>query len=122
MKKILDKHGVRAVMLFIAELNGFKSGTVKAKAHFGLHCWLTSRLHEPDYSTEEGRSEAHENIWLERIYDQLDKHFNALPIIKRKALEDREALLLLASRHLESIHQWDVPLELDASALTLSAH
>lgn len=119
MKKILDKHGVRAVMLFIAELNGFKSGTVKAKVHFGLHCWLTSKLHDPDYSTEEGRSEAHENIWLERIYDQLDKHFNALPIIKRKALEDREALLLLASRHLESTHQWDVPLELDASASML---
>lgn len=146
MKKILDKHGVRAVMLFIAELNGFKSGTVKAKVHFGLQCWLANKLHNLDYTDyssiikannvitdkeratqlkaeadrlEDVNSEAHENIWLERIYDQLDKHFQALPIIKRKALVDREALLLLASRHLESTHQWDVPAELDASASML---
>lgn len=119
MKKVLDKHGIRAVMLFIAELNGFKSGTPKAKAHYGLTCWLSGKLHEPDYSTEAGRSEAHENIWLERIYDSLDSHFDATPIIKAKALTARSALVYLASKHSKATHPWDVPLELDASASML---
>lgn len=122
MKKVLDKHGIKAVMLFIAELNGFKSGTPKAKAHYGLTCWLSGKLHEPDYSTEAGRSEAHENIWLERLYDSLDSHFDATPIIKAKALTTRSALVYLTSKHLQATHEFTVPLELDASALTTSAH
>lgn len=122
INKVLTKHGIKACMLFIAELNGFKSGTVKDKTYYGLHCWLSSKLHEPDYSTEEGRSEAHENIWLERLYDGLDNHFNATPIIKRKAQESREALLYLAKKHLSASYEWSIPLELDASALNTSAH
>lgn len=119
VNKVLTKHGIKACMLFIAELNGFKSGTVKDKTHYGLHCWLSSKLHEPDYSTEEGRSEAHENIWLERLYDGLDNHFKATPIIKRKAQESREALLYLAKKHLSAKYEWSIPLELDASASML---
>ena len=119
VNKVLTKHGIKACMLFIAELNGFKSGTVKDKTHYGLHCWLSSKLHEPDYSTEEGRSEAHENIWLERLYDGLDNHFKATPIIKRKAQESREALLYLAKKHLSASYEWSIPLELDASASML---
>jgi len=119
VNKVLTKHGIKACMLFIAELNGFKSGTVKDKTHYGLHCWLTSKLHEPDYSTEKGRSEAHENIWLERLYDGLDNHFNATSIIKRKAQESREALLYLAKKHLSANYEWNIPLELDASASML---
>lgn len=116
MSKVLNKHGVKAAMLFIAELNGFKAGTPKQKLHYGVTCWLSSTLHNPNYLTEAGRSEAHENIWLERIYNALDKHFNALPITKRKALEDRDALVYLASKHLQSNYEWNIPLELDASA------
>ena len=119
MKKILDKHGIRAVMLFIAELNGFKSGTVKSKAHFGLKCWLSTTLHQPDYSAEEGRAEAHENIWLERLYDGLDKHFDVTNLIKSKALTNRDALIYIANRHNKSTFLWDIPLELDASASML---
>lgn len=146
VNKVLTKHGIKACMLFIAELNGFKTGTVRDKTHYGLHCWLSSRLHELDYTdytsaikansviTDEERtkqlekeakrvedvnSEAHENIWLERLYDGLDKHFNATPIIKRKAQESREALLYLAKKHLSANYEWSIPLELDASASML---
>lgn len=151
MKKVLDKHGIKAVMLFIAELNGFKSGTPKAKAHYGLTCWLSGKLHDLDYTDhsshiksmshyedkpitskqkadllaeeakrlDDVRSEAHENIWLTRLYTSLDSHFNATPIIKTKALTARSALVYLASKHLQATHLWDVPLELDASASML---
>lgn len=143
MKEVLTKHGVKAVMLFIAELNGFKSGTVKAKAHYGLKCWLTSKLHELDYTDysaqikansvitdkeraklleeeakriEDTNSEAHENIWLERLYTGLDAHFRAGDIVKTTALKYRETLVKLLSRHKDSTFIWDVPIELDASA------
>ena len=118
-KQILNKHGLRAVMLFIAELNGFKSGSVKDKERTGINCWLNSTLHEPDYSTEEGRAEAHENIWLERLYSSLDKHFQLEAFsdaFKQEAINDRDTLIKLLARHDKATHLWDVPIELDASA------
>lgn len=147
-KQILNKHGLRAVMLFIAELNGFKSGSVKAKERTGINCWLNTTLHDLDYSDytsaikanstitekeraqqlqaelkrqEDTRAEAHENIWLERLYSSLDKHFQLgafSTTAKETALNDREALKRLFSRHNRATHLWDVPIELDASALT----
>ena len=143
MKQVLTKHGVKAVMLFIAELNGFKSGTVKAKVHYGLTCWLTSKLHELDYTDytsiikansviteaertrqleeeakrlEDVNAEAHENMWLERLYNGLDNHFNISNIIKTKAITDRDALIYIMHKHAKSTYLWDIPIELDASA------
>lgn len=143
MKQVLTKHGVKAVMLFIAELNGFKSGTVKAKVHYGVNCWLTSKLHELDYTDytstikansvitdaertkqleeeakrlEDVNAETHENMWLERLYNGLDNHFNISSIIKTKAITDRDALIYIMNKHVKSTYLWDIPIELDASA------
>lgn len=118
--KVLNRHGLWACMLFIAELNGFKSGTVKAKVQHGITCYLSSSLHEPDYSTEAGRSEAHENIWLERIYNGLDQHFQLVnSLFKTRALANKEALHFIARKHSNATFEWNIPLELDASASML---
>ena len=109
--------GAEAIYLFIAELNGYKTGTVAGKLAYGQQCYLDTKLHELDYSTVDGQSEAHENIWLQRLYDDLNKFYNlydkqlVAPIIKAKGMD------VVASRALDS-HQWSVPIELDASALT----
>lgn len=117
---MLTKSGLRAVFLFIGELNGFKSGKVKDKVAFGIKCYMESKLHDIDVSTEDGQSELHENIWLERIYDKIDSMSilpkPALNIIKRRV--DRESAKLLLSK-LDMNVDWDIPLELDASASML---
>ena len=166
LSKVLDKHGLRAVFLSVAELNGYKLGTIKGKLSYGINCWLTNKLHDlyvlerhidlptpelwaelkaylpKSLSTEwreshlekltayqhaeakraeADQSELHENIWLERLYDGLDKHFNVTKFLKSGAVEGRDLLLKLASKHNQSTFEWNIPIELDATALTTSA-
>ena len=110
--------GAEAIYLFIAELNGYKTGTVEGKLAYGQQCYLDTKIHELDYSTVDGQSEAHENIWLQRLYDDLDKYYDLFdkplvaPTIKAKGMKS------LTRRALDS-HQWSVPIELDASASML---
>ena len=119
--KVLNRHGLRAVFLSIAELNGYKTGTIKGKLHYGVQCWLSTKSHELDpINSESDRAEVHENIWLERLYDSLDKHFNILAqSIKTKALTERSALKYIFSKHKDATYQWNVPIELDATASML---
>ena len=164
LSKVLNKHGLRAVFLSIAELNGYKLGTIKGKLSYGINCWLTNKLHDlhvlerhidlptpelwaelkpylpKSLSTEwreshleklsayqhaetrraeADQSELHENIWLERIYDGLDKHFNVTKFLKAGAVENRDLLLKIASKHSQSTFEWNIPIELDATASML---
>jgi len=113
----LDRKAVRAILLFIAELNGFKSGTVKAKAQFGFECYANSTLHDIDLSNPEHHSEAHENMWLERIYTRLDQ-ISKLSQFKLSILKSRlDASTILANLDLSA--DWQIPIELDASASML---
>ena len=114
---MLTKRGLRAIFLFVAELQGdYKSGSVKGKAARGIKAYLNTELHDIDLSTEDGRSDAHENIWLERIYDRLDEMSNLTPI-KLNILKKRgDYKSVLAN--IDMSQQWDIPIELDASALT----
>lgn len=97
-------------MLFIAELNGYGKGTTKGKLEYGIHCYANRKLHNLDLTKEKDRSELHENIWLERLYDELDTvHGVCTP-------EGRVWSVQLDSVS-DSI-QWTVPLECDATALT----
>lgn len=87
-----DSQALADVYLFIAELSGqkhCKSWTAKKLA--GLSAYNRRELHNIDLSTEQGRKELHENIWLERIYDKLDE------------LNQHGSVL------------WDIPLEIDAT-------
>lgn len=161
----LDRHGLKAVFLSIAELNGYKVGTIKGKLHFGVQCWLMDKYHDLKtvatlpvainkdshkrlnqylpvqlreafddshkdqqnvYNQAEldradaDRAELHENIWLTRLYENLDLHFNiSLASIKQKALTNRAGLKFIFSRHANATHKWQVPIELDATASML---
>lgn len=94
-RDLATEDGVRSIYLFIAELFGFKNGTVKDKELRGKKAYEEREYHQLDLAKEEDRDELHENIWLERIYNELDQYFN------------------------QEIHYWSVPIELDASASML---
>lgn len=113
--------GANAIYLFIAELNGYKSGTPYGKLKFGKECYLTSKLHELDLSTEEGRKELHENIWLERLYVDLDAYYNlglTSNVYKVRIINGKLPFSWLIDRA-STTHKWTVPIELDASASML---
>lgn len=116
LSKVADRWGIYSVFLAIGELNGFKFGTIKEKFHFGINCWLNNTLHNLDLNLEEDRKEAYENIWLERLYLSLDKHFQVTKFMKAGALENRTTLVKLLFKHRQAAHEWDVPIELDATA------
>jgi len=68
------------VFLFISELLGYKPKSHLKKATMGHKAYKERTLHELDLSTEEGRADLHENIWLERLYDALDRNALDVPI------------------------------------------
>lgn len=93
----MNEQALNAVYLFIAELMGYKQGTVANKLVFGQECYAKQALPEV---TEE---HLHEVIWLERLYKELDK------------LATHQYVMGLP---VEEFH-WSVPIELDASASML---
>jgi hypothetical protein len=106
-----------AVFLFIAELTGsFKpgSGNVELKIACGQTDYIQNKLHELDLTDEEDRKKLHENIWLERLYSELDQYFS-LPkgdaLTRHLAVHDGD--------YREESYKWSVPIELDASASML---
>ena len=82
--------GRRNIMLFIAELHGFKKGTVMQKVLFGTKKYLDKKFIKAELD------DLFENVWLERFYDELDA-YNANP----------------------DTHKWSTPLEIDMSASVL---
>lgn len=88
----LNYKAISDVYLFIAELAGIKTTSMTAKIKAGRECYDSYFMHDLDYSIESDRNDAHENIWLERIYADLDAHFGS------------------------KNHKWSVPIELDATA------
>lgn len=95
-RNLATDKGATAIYLFIAELLGFKGGTPVDKELFGVECYKARKLHELNLANEADRSELHENIWLERLYSELDMF------------------------HSTNEHYWSTPVELDASASMLS--
>lgn len=81
--------GKNQVFLFIAELLGYKPSTIEEKTQLGLQAYKNRTLHTLDLTDEDDRAELHENIWLERLYDNLDIYDGS---------------------------NWVVPIELDATA------
>jgi hypothetical protein len=56
-RKLATTVGYEAILLFVAELNGYKSGTVEGKLAFGKTCWLDNL--QPH--------EIHERVWANRL-------------------------------------------------------
>lgn len=115
-RNIGTSKGVKAIYLFIAELNGFKEGTVDSKVSYGINCYKRKKLHELNPNSEDDRSDYHENFWLQRYYDELDSYYDTAktPIEVLSASDNT-----LISIETERTHKWSVPLELDASASML---
>lgn len=104
--------GATAIYLFIAEINGYKKGNYKGKIKFGKECYINSTLHNPEVSTETGRKDFHEDIWLQRLYKDLDGFYG---ITSELFLARRRAEAIKSRTHSTS-HQWTVPIELDAGS------
>jgi hypothetical protein len=89
MRKLATKQGQEAILLFVAELNGYKKGNVKDKLVYGEQCWIENKLpHEP-----------HERIWAERMYKELYLYEIA-------QIEGKD-------------YYWSAPIELDVAASML---
>lgn len=106
-----------AVFLFIAELTGsFKagSGTVEDKIKCGQKDYIKNYLLDLDLSNEEDRKDLHENMWLERLYAELDGYFGV------QSSESLERFLVIDTEaYRKDTYKWSVPIELDASASML---
>lgn len=67
-----NNNGIENAMLFIAELcKGFEPDIDK-KIEIGIDCYVNREYHDLDTSTEKGLDAAFENIWLERLYKDLE--------------------------------------------------
>jgi len=86
-----DTNAMQEIYLFIAELVGSNATSWNGKALSGRASFNLRKLHDIDLSTESGRKNLHENIWLERIYAKLEQ--------------------------LETVNSvyWDIPIEIDAT-------
>jgi len=106
-----------AVFLFISELTGsFKagSGTKEDKIQCGKTDYVNNSLHSLDLSSEKDKADLHENVWLKRLYKELDAYFE-IPEGDKLA----RALSLDTESYRSSSFKWQVPIELDASASLL---
>ena len=104
---------IKNIMLAIAELQGYKVGTVEGKLQCGINAYITSKLHHLDSNDESDRSEIYENIWLERLYLDLDAAYGI----------DSDPLARTLAVDVGTVpvdYKWSVPIELDANASMLS--
>jgi hypothetical protein len=81
--------GYGQVYLFIAELLGCKTETIESKKAYGKLAYEGRSVHNLDLTNEDDLADLHENIWLERLYDNLDCYDGS---------------------------NWTVPIEIDATA------
>lgn len=132
-------NGAMAIFLFIAEILGYRTGTEQGKIKRGQSAYVSNELIDLQYwaspnvyqlppkerklelkRAEEARASAFENIWLQRLYKDLDKAYgieHTAPIHKRKVTEGKPFHKVFAIK--PNSHQWIVPIELDAGASML---
>lgn len=89
------RKGLLAKYLFIAELMGYKSGTIFGKIRYGIECYRAKKFHKLNLLNMDDLKELPDNIWLERTYADIDAYYN------------------------DNDHKWVVPIELDMSASVL---
>jgi hypothetical protein len=110
------KNEVEAVFLFIAELTGSYvagTGTMQDKINCGKQDYIKDNLHDIDLNSESDRKELHENIWLQRLYAELDDYF------KCSSTDVARYLAIDTGFYRPKGYKWSVPLELDFSASML---
>ena len=148
-----DSH-LEAVYLFVAELIGAKQKTMALKALEGKRCYEARELHSLDLVTKQlidqekqkeenkradhDRKELHENIWLERLYDELDRYNEFRTTFYQSNFKYRILVQKLSRARVQSSidsitasikeltdsiqvtgFNWTVPIELDCTASML---
>ena len=114
--------GVRNKYLFIAEINGFKTGTVQEKVDFGRTCYYKGTTLDFNPLDVEDRKHMYENIWLYRLYKELDAYFKTNQFSRTRFING-ETTLAEAQASIEASptpgFKWSVPIEIDMSASVL---
>lgn len=108
--------GLESKLMFVAQLLGFKNGSKQDKIEQGWAQYLTETFHECDYN-DETAEEVFENIWLQRLYQDLDNAFGnsfKLKIYKQRAKAGETVAIDIKLVD----YKWVVPIEIDMSALT----
>lgn len=128
-RNVCTPKGLRNKYLFIAELVGFKSGSVEDKVQTGRAAYYNQTMTKSPV----------ENIWLDRLYMDIDKAFEGkLHTIRKQRLIKIESYQSGTSWHKarvlglindlvsledtiirESKYKWQVPIEIDMSASVL---
>ena len=118
-RNTITTDGLDAVFLFIAELHGTKNVTVKQKIEAGQRHYISRNFLYP-----EDLDDVYEDIWLERLYSELDMALPMTAISPRIAhtryLHGKQSLssyMELRYHYLAPI-KWSVFIEIDMSALT----
>jgi len=91
-RQVATNKGLEAKYLFIAELAGYKAGTIAGKIAYGKECYEKRYQHELNLMLEHDLKELPENIWLMRLYKDIDGYISI------------------------DGYKWTCPIELDASA------
>jgi len=94
-RQTATRKGLLAKYLFIAELAGYKTGTVFGKIRYGINCYKNRFTHELDLRKDNDLKELPDNIWLQRSYADIDGYYST------------------------PNYKWIVPIELDMSASVL---
>ena len=105
MRLPATEKGLFAVNMFIAELHGIKGLSAEDKAAKGYEFYEERKLLELDLTKEKDRSELHENIWLERLYSEVEQY-------------EANKIMRAIDETVEPF-EWSVPIELDFSASML---
>lgn len=128
-RNVCTTNGLHNKYLFIAELVGFKSGSAKAKEQFGRVAYYNATMTDCPV----------ENIWLERLYTDLnnafDGKFESTRFDRHMRIQQYKAgsawhqarvpamideLISLENKVITaSTYQWQVPIEIDMSASVL---
>lgn len=106
-----------AVFLFIAELNGSftpGSGNKELKINCGQLDYIHHRHPKLDLTKEDDRKDLHESMWLERLYNELDKYFGITG-----GAEYERRLAVDSEWYKPTSYKWTVPIECDAGASML---
>lgn len=118
--------GVENIYLHIGEILGFKNGTKTDKINYGRRCYYRKVFKQLDLNVEKDLDKLFENVWLERLYKELDTYFGIkIPSVKHIILKRyREGKISLekCKEVVESNntdHKWGTPVEIDMSASVL---
>lgn len=118
--------GLRNKFLFVAEVAGFKTGTLQQKLDFGRKCWLEAylpnHLHDSElpeylalYTTYRDISSALDNGFGFSMYqNRLRKYLANSCKSNRTLMESAETYLID-----KATHKWVYPIEIDMSASVL---